>query len=168
MSPPYPNSFDYTDVYNVELWTVGYLDGRAANTALRRSTLRSHVQIDRDMGAAGISSPTLDETVHQLKNVAAHLWNRHIPSMIAAYTADMATVLRGIAARMRPQGRIYMVVGDSRYSNIDVPVAKILAEVSPGFGFAVERVEPCRSMRASPEQGGRPELAESLVVLERR
>src|SRR5262249_52392367 len=24
-SPPYPNSFDYTDVYNVELWMLGYL-----------------------------------------------------------------------------------------------------------------------------------------------
>ena len=24
-SPPYPNSFDYTDVYNVELWAMGYL-----------------------------------------------------------------------------------------------------------------------------------------------
>ncbi|WP_146207650.1 hypothetical protein [Bradyrhizobium sp. SUTN9-2] len=23
-SPPYPNSFDYTDVYNVELWVCGY------------------------------------------------------------------------------------------------------------------------------------------------
>lgn len=23
-SPPYPNSFDYTDVYNIELWTLGY------------------------------------------------------------------------------------------------------------------------------------------------
>jgi len=25
-SPPYPNSFDYTDVYNLELWVLGYLD----------------------------------------------------------------------------------------------------------------------------------------------
>lgn len=30
-SPPYPNSFDYTDVYNVELWVLGYLDGPASN-----------------------------------------------------------------------------------------------------------------------------------------
>ena len=22
-SPPYPNSFDYTDIYNVELWMLG-------------------------------------------------------------------------------------------------------------------------------------------------
>jgi hypothetical protein len=42
-SPPYPNSFDYTDVYNVELWTLGYLDSAEKNTALRKQTLRSHV-----------------------------------------------------------------------------------------------------------------------------
>lgn len=167
-SPPYPNSFDYTDVYNVELWTMGYLDGRRANTELRMSTLRSHVQIHRDMAAAGVDSPLLNDTVRRLDNVAGHLWNRHIPAMVAAYTADMATVLRGVAARMRRRGRVYMVVGDSRYAGVDVPVAAILAQVGPGLGFDVVRVEPCRSMRASPQQGGRPELAESLVVLERR
>ncbi len=167
-SPPYPNSFDYTDVYNVELWTMGYLDGKAANLALRNSTLRSHVQISRDMAATGVQSALLSETVRKLENVSGHLWNKNIPAMVAAYTADMAAILRGISARMRRAGRTYMVVGDSRYSGVDVPVAAILAELSPEMGFEVVRVEPCRSMRASPQQGGRAELAESLVVLERR
>jgi hypothetical protein len=167
-SPPYPNSFDYTDVYNVELWTMGYLDGKEANLALRKSTLRSHVQIHRDMAANGVQSDLLRETVRKLENVSGHLWNKNIPAMVAAYTADMVVILRGISARMRTGGRIYMVVGDSRYSGIDVPVAAILAELSPDLGFDVVRVEPCRSMRASPQQGGRAELAESLVVLERR
>lgn len=167
-SPPYPNSFDYTDVYNVELWTMGYLDGKEANLALRNSTLRSHVQIHRDMAAKGVQSDLLSETVRKLENVSGHLWNKNIPAMVAAYTADMVVILRGISARMRTGGRTYMVVGDSRYSGIDVPVAAILAELSPGLGFDVVRVEPCRSMRASPQQGGRAELAESLVVLERR
>jgi hypothetical protein len=167
-SPPYPNSFDYTDVYNVELWTMGYLDGKAANLALRNSTLRSHVQIHRDMAATGVESELLSDTVRKLENVSGHLWNKNIPAMVAAYTADMVAILRGISARMRTNGRTYMVVGDSRYSGVDVPVAAILAELSPGIGFDVVRVEPCRSMRASPQQGGRAELAESLVVLERR
>lgn len=167
-SPPYPNSFDYTDVYNVELWTMGYLNGKEANLALRNSTLRSHVQIHRDMAANGVQSDLLSDTVRKLENVSGHLWNKNIPAMVAAYTADMVVILRGISARIRAGGRTYMVVGDSRYSGVDVPVAAILAEVSPDLGFDVVRVEPCRSMRASPQQGGRAELAESLVVLERR
>lgn len=167
-SPPYPNSFDYTDVYNVELWTLGYLDSAEKNKALRNQTLRSHVQIYRDMSSFGVCSPTLMRTIDELQAANAKLWNRHIPAMIGAYTADMMIVLKGLAERMRAQGRVYMVVGDSRYANIDVPIATILAEVSPGLGLEPLRVEPCRSMRASPQQGGRPELAESLVVLERR
>lgn len=167
-SPPYPNSFDYTDVYNVELWTLGYLDSPAKNTELRKQTLRSHVQIYRDMSSNGVCSPLLLRTMQDLEAASANLWNRHIPAMIGAYTADMAIVLKGLADKLRSKGRIYMVVGDSRYANIDVPIAAILAEVSPGLGLEPLRVEPCRSMRASPQQGGRAELAESLVVLERR
>lgn len=167
-SPPYPNSFDYTDVYNVELWTLGYLDSAEKNKALREQTLRSHVQIYRDMSSEGVCSSTLLHTMEELEAASARLWNRHIPGMIGAYTADMAIVLKGLAAKMRVRGRIYMVVGDSRYANVDVPIAAILAEVSPRLGLEPLRVEPCRSMRASPQQGGRPELAETLVVLERR
>jgi hypothetical protein len=167
-SPPYPNSFDYTDVYNVELWALGYLDSRTKNTELRNRTLRSHVQIYRDMSSAGIESPLLQQTMQELEGASGRLWNRHIPAMIGAYTADMALVLQGLAAKLRTKGRVYMVVGDSRYANINVPIAAILAQVSPSLGLEPLRVEPCRSMRVSPQQGGRRELAESLVVLERR
>ena len=167
-SPPYPNSFDYTDVYNVELWSLGYLDGRASNAALRNGTLRSHVQVSRDMSWGGLASPLLDETVARLEGVADLLWDRAIPSMIGAYAADMAWIMAGIAKRMRFGGRVYMVVGDSRYAGVDVPVAAILSELGPTLGFEPVRVEPCRSMRVSPQQGGRPELAESLLVFSRR
>jgi hypothetical protein len=166
-SPPYPNSFDYTDVYNVELWALGYLDGRGANLALRSSTLRSHVQIFRDMSYADLQSPLLDATIAALREVRSELWNRHIPEMIGAYMADMAKVLEGLGVGLRTGGRVYMVVGDSRYATIDVGVADILAEMAPSLAYRVERLEPCRSMRASPQQGGRHELAETLVVLER-
>ena len=88
--------------------------------------------------------------------------------MIGAYFADMTIVLKGLAKRMRPKGRIYMIVGDSRYANIHVPVANILLEICPALGLEKLYVRSCRSMRTSPQQGGRTELAENLVVLERR
>lgn len=165
-SPPYPNSFDYTDVYNVELWALGYLNGNASNTALRQSTLRSHVQIHRDMSYADLGSPTLNRTVTALRDVRTQLWNPHIPEMIGAYTGDMGKVLTGLATGLRSGGRVYMVVGDSRYASIDVPVATILAEIAPALGYSLVRLEPCRSMRSSPQQGGKHELTETLMVLE--
>ena len=166
-SPPYPNSFDYTDVYNVELWAMGYLRNSDGNTKLRHATLRSHVQVLRDFDSDGIISPTLKTTMDALCQVRGQLWNRHIPEMIGAYSADLAVVMENLGRGLRSRGRAYIVVGDSRYAGVDVPVASILSEISLGLGYRLVAREPCRSMRSSPQQGGRQELAETLIVLEK-
>jgi hypothetical protein len=163
-SPPYPNSFDYTDVYNVELWMLGYLGGREDNTALRRSTLSSHVQISRKFPETPLGSNVLSAAVGELRTVRGSLWNPQIPEMVGGYFADLLQVIDLVSTRLRPGGRQWMVVGDSRYANIDVPVAAILRELLEHRGRTVHHNEPFRSMRAAPQQGGRPELSETLLV----
>lgn len=165
-SPPYPNSFDYTDVYNIELWALGYLNGGDDNRALRSATLRSHVQIARDFSAARPRCAMVHETVEALGHHRSKLWNRHIPEMVGAYFDDMSSILAGLRSKIRDGGRVYMVVGDSRYAGVDVPVAAALAQEAPSLGYKVLSSEPFRSMRASPQQGGRAELAESLVIFQ--
>jgi hypothetical protein len=162
-SPPYPNSFDYTDVYNLELWALGYLKTAKDNLDLRYQTLRSHVQIFRDY-TAKLSTPIVAKTVKTLKK-ADGLWNKHIPDMVGAYFSDMEVLLAQIRAKLVKRGRVYMVVGDSKYSGVEVPVADALRELAPLLGYSVKEVEPFRSMRASPQQGGREELDETLIVL---
>jgi hypothetical protein len=167
-SPPYPNSFDYTDVYNIELWMMGYLKGAPENRQLREATLRSHVQIKRDLSASTpLPGSLLEQTLGELATVQPKLWNQEIPAMIAAYFEDIGAILAGLSVRLRERGRVYMVVGDSRYAGVDVPVAGILAEQAPSHGFELVRAEPFRSMRASPQQGGGHELSETLLVLAR-
>jgi len=164
-SPPYPNSFDYTDVYNVELWAMGYLRNSEGNTRLRHATLRSHVQLLRDFNGHGVRSPTLTTTIDALRQVRGQLWNRHIPEMIGGYAEDLAVVMEHLRRGLRSRGRAYIVVGDSRYAGVDVPVAKILIEIAEPLGYQLVALEPSRSMRLSPQQGGRHELGETLVVL---
>jgi len=166
-SPPYPNSFDYTDVYNVELWALQYLDGGQANWDLRNATLRSHVQIKRDMSGTEYPSRTLSKTLDALKRVRPRLWNRHIPEMVSAYVSDLGDVMSRLAARLRAKGRIYMVIGDSLYGGVYVPIAEILAQIAPLTGLSLIRREACRSMRVSPQQGGREELIEALLILQK-
>ena len=166
-SPPYPNSFDYTDVYNVELWAAGYLDSKDANIRLRNNTLRSHVQIRRDMTWDGLDNRLLQDTVERLDEVADKLRNNQIPAMIGAYFLDMAGIIDRLAGKLCRNGRIYMVIGDSRYAGVDVPVAKILSQLSPFSGLTTVSVEPIRSMRASPQQGGQKELGETLLVFQK-
>lgn len=167
LSPPYPNSFDYTDVYNVELWGLGYLRKRNHNRQLRLSTLSSHVQIKRKFAEAPKESKLLNKALRRLEAQRAELWNGNIPDMVAGYFADMSDVIRSLANRMRPRGQIWMVVGDSKYANVKIPVADILAELAPQTGCRLIKMEPFRSMRTSAQQGNSATLQETLVVLGR-
>ena len=164
-SPPYPNSFDYTDIYNVELWTLGYLKDSLSNRDLRSSTLSSHVQIARTFAPRPEGSPTLDHTLRQLVSKRSGLWNPRIPEMVGAYFRDLLDVLDEVNRLLSPGGSAWMVVGDSRYGGTQVAVADILAELLPQRRWRVESCEPFRSMRASAQQGGRKELGENLLVI---
>jgi hypothetical protein len=166
-SPPYPNSFDYTDVYNVELWALKYLTKADDNRSLRMSTLSSHVQIKRPFAAAPKSSPLLNQALRALKSNRDALWNPGIPDMVGAYFADMAATIQSIVEKLPNQGQIWMVVGDSRYAGISIPVADILSQLSKSMGCRLTTKEPFRSMRTSAQQGGSFSLNETLLVLSR-
>lgn len=167
-SPPYPNSFDYTDVYNVELWVCGYLHSSADNRELRLSTLRSHVQVRRSFDSPVLSSRTLDCVRAELEAARPKLWDQDIPAMVSAYFADMNMVLTRLKKGLREGGRAYMVVGDSQYAGIMIPVTQILKELSLTADFEVIGEKPFRSMRVSPQQGGHKQLAETLLILSQR
>ena len=162
-SPPYLNSFDYTDVYNIELWALGYLRHSEDNWSLRRSTFRSHVQIKRDMSSVA-TPPMIARVVQQLRS-APKLWNPWIPDMIGAYFSDLRLVMKSLSHLFPNEGRIYIVVGDSRYSGIRIPVTEGLSHVAQELGYTVHSVEAIRLQRASHQQGGREELQESLLIL---
>jgi hypothetical protein len=164
-SPPYPNSFDYTDIYNVELWVLGYLKSRGDNIELRNSTLRSHVQVSRDMSWEGLQSPKLRKTVNALRKKRDDLWDPNLPDMIGAYFADLDSILRSIRSRMNPDGAVLMTVGDSRYADVLIDVGDILSELAPGAGYVCEAVTPIRAMKTSAQQGWVASLSEDLVRL---
>ena len=45
-SPPYPNNIDYSEVYKLELWLLGFVNSSSQFLRLRKSTLRSHPTSD--------------------------------------------------------------------------------------------------------------------------
>lgn len=166
-SPPYPNSFDYTDVYNVELWMLGYLSSQGSNRVLRTSTLCSHVQIKRNFAEPPAGSRHLDLALESLRKIRSELWSPWIPDMIGGYFHDMRLVLDSLRTKLNARGEVWAVVGDSRYAGIRVPVANILADLAPSLGYQTLNLEPFRSMRSSAQQGGRRELDETLLVLQK-
>jgi len=164
-SPPYPNSFDYTDIYNVELWVLGYIGSSADNLALRSQTLRSHVQIRRSYEAPKGKSKKLSSVLDILGSHRETLWDSTIPEMVGAYFRDLELVLEQSWRLLAPKGRVMMVVGDSRYAGVRIEVAAILAELATSMGFGRIYTREVRQMRASAQQGGSFQLAESIVEL---
>ena len=79
----------------------------------------------------------------------------------------MFCVLDEVGRALRKKGRVYCVVGDSKYATVNVPVAKILTQISRNTDLVYLGAEKFRSMRSSPQQGGREELPESLLVFEK-
>jgi DNA modification methylase len=165
LSPPYPNSFDYTDVYNLELWTLGYLSDGCSNRRLRKRTLSSHVQILRDFSVAPESSQRLNGILRKLRDARDDLWSPYIPEMVGAYFADMNGVLRELKRIIVRGGSVWIVAGDSQYLDCRIRTSEILADLALTAGWEVDRVERFRSMRFSAQQGGERALAENLLVL---
>ena len=167
-SPPYPNSFDYTDVYNVELWALGYLSDFAANRRLRQQTLRSHVQtrwITKSPIAA--ASPQLSATIEALEENRDKLWDAHIPMMIQFYFDDLLNLFIQLQ-RIIPLGHHAVIaIGDSQYANVMIDVSVILPEVVSIAGFRVENMGAIRSMRNSSQHGGKFSLSEHCIVFRR-
>lgn len=164
-SPPYPNSSDYTDIYNVELWTLGYLDNQKANSAIRLATLSSHVQISRNFPKPPEGSITLDEVIGSLESSRNELWDQRIPAMVGAYFSELMQVLDHLARVLVSGGSAWLVVGDSRYAGVQIPVANVLKELVTKRGWTVLNAEPFRSMRTSAQQGGERKLSEQLLVI---
>lgn len=164
-SPPYPNSFDYTDIYNLELWVLGYLKTKADNKTLRQATLRSHIQAGGQHTFNMAQSAMLKSTLAELGEVRNGLWDERLPDMVGAYFDDMQILLSKLRKTLRPGGRAVIVIGESSYAGVRVRAGHITAQIARSVGFGVEKHTRLRTMRLSAQQGGEKALEERLVEL---
>lgn len=165
-SPPYPNTFDYTDIYNVELWVLGYLNDSEDNKTLRSNTLRSHVQIKMSSSPRPISS-TLSDTLEKLDSKRKELWNKNIPDMISYYFHDINVIMTESMRVLENNGMAVIVIGDSRYSDIKIDTTKITCELAKEIGFTIKDLQEIRIMKSSAQQGWAKNLSETAIFLEK-
>lgn len=166
-SPPYLNSFDYTDVYMPELWALGFVKSYADVRRLRLQTFCSHVQVK---WAFERLAPT--RSLSRLMRAISEngLWNSAIPDMIRGYFLQLTDLLTELKRVLRPDGRIAFVVGTSSYFNIPIQTDLLLIELAEGLGLQLVETRILRQFRQSTQQLAKngskgPSLRESLVVL---
>jgi hypothetical protein len=151
-SPPYLNSFDYTDVYRPELFLGGFVRDMNDLRRLRLSSVRSHVQVKWSDPADHAFGSHFEKAYLSISERVKKLWNRRIPTMLKAYFEDMRGVLRSLHAEAQKDASIWIVVSTSAYAGVEVPVDLILADVGCQVGWALREVRTLRHLRRLPVQ----------------
>ena len=167
-SPPYLNSRDYTDIYMLELKVLQLVNSHEELQALRKSTIRSHVQV-KYFDIKPIDNLRLKQCLADMKNSDTKSWNSDILNMICGYFEDMQLLFTAFAKKMRSGGVIYFNVANSAYFGVEVPVDYIICDIAENCGFTVREIRKARDLKTSPQQTCHVgKLRESVLVIEKR
>ena len=109
-SPPYLNSFDYSDVYRPELFLMEMVRNTQQLRKIRLRTVRSHVQVHWDTPTESNFGVVYKETMGGLRKVEDDLWDKRIPTMVQAYFEDMKCILQQLYRRAKSDAQVWLVV----------------------------------------------------------
>jgi hypothetical protein len=167
-SPPYLNSRDYTDIYRLELWMLGYVSTYDKERVIRKNALTSHVQIQLPK----VDYPDVEElefAINYLESSEAKLWNINIPNMVRGYFNDMQNLLLDLKPKLNENAMLYINVSNSSYSNHIIEVDLIIAKAAELIGYRCEEIRIARPIKTSSQQANvsndLTKMRESIIVL---
>lgn len=173
-SPPYLNSFDYSDVYRPELFLGGFVRSNRSLMKIRLQTIRSHVQANWEDPVQKDFGTLYSECISLIQERTEDLWNPRIPMMVQAYFEDMEKIFKGLRRCAQNNASIWLVVSTSAYAGVEVPVDLILADIGQRSGWFLREVGVLRYLRSSSQHVKHVEdekrksvpLRESVVILD--
>ncbi len=164
-SPPYLNSFDYTEVYKLELWLLEFVKEYDAFRKLSKSTLRSHLSAEFDKKSI-FSNRTLENTIGLISKRIK--WNQKIPDMVRSYFNDMKKTFECLHRILNDDARCIVVVGNSSYTGITIPTDLFLGKIAEEAGFSFDKLKVIRKLKTSAQQAkisDKQYMRESIVIL---
>lgn len=170
-SPPYLNTFDYTDIYRPELFVGRFIKNPKSLYKLRLKTVRSHIQAKWTRpNINGIESPILKNYHSRLCSKLNLLMDKKIPLMILAYFEDMTEIFRQLYSKANRKAHVWMIVSNSAYANIEIPVDLIIADIATKHGWKLKEIGVLReiSKRKTKYSPDIDKLRESVIVLEKK
>lgn len=173
-SPPYLNSFDYSDVYRPELFLGSFVKSNKHLMDVRLNCVRSHVQASWESPKRDDFGALYKDCMVRIGERSNELWDQRIPTMVQAYFEDMEKVLREMKRKAKPNAAIWLVVSTSAYAGVEVPVDLILAEIGQRVGWYLREIGVLRYLRSSSQHVKHVEdvtrksvpLRESVVILD--
>jgi hypothetical protein len=172
-SPPYPNNIDYSEVYKLELWLLGFISSSEQFLTLRKSTFRSHPTYEK---AHAVPEDFADELkTGKLLGLLGSLLKRLEESgdawrakLLSAYFSDMWRSIQNFKTALAESGTAVLVVGNSLHGTeypALVPTDLIVAQIAECHDMAA-RVFVARGLKR--RLSGNHFLRESIVVIRRK
>lgn len=172
-SPPYPNNIDYTEVYKLENWLLGFIGDQPAFVEQRMKTVYSHPSVLRPdpLPSAELTAAENEAALRVIEPVLTSVpEDRYFEGrrrMLRGYARDMLLTLKSARSRLAADGRVVYVVGNSVHgappSQFVVAADLIIAQLAVAAGFTVDRIEVARRLRR--RHSASRFLRESIVFL---
>ena len=166
-SPPYLNTFDYTDIYRPELFLGQFINNPNELYNLRLKTVRSHIQAKWEEPELSNFGELYKESINHVCSHENELMHKRIPLMIQAYFEDMLGVLKKLRAKAEQNAQLWFVVSNSAYANKEIPVDLIIAEMSKLTNWKLKEVGVLREIkrRKTKYSPDITTLRESVIIL---
>lgn len=167
-SPPYLNSFDYTDVYRPELFLGGFVSNNDELRNLRQKTLRSHVEMKLRKPLRDDFGNIYSNTISKIIEKKELLWDAQIPTMIQGYFEDMQSIITQLRLKAEEKAQLWIVVSNSAYVDIEIPVDLILGEIGARCGWHLKEISVLRniSKRKTQHSSSISHLRESVIIFD--
>ena len=171
-SPPYPNNIDYTEVYKLEAWILGYYETSEEFRAQRRRTLRSHPSINFDQVArldGEAVRSALDALLEPIESaIPSDRYKKQRRRTFRGYVEDLALTLAEARAVSSPSADCVVVVGNSLHGHgqnqLLLAADLLIADLASLVGWKAKSVTVAR--RPVRRSAAEPRLRESLIKLE--
>ncbi len=166
-SPPYLNTFDYTDIYRPELFLGKFINDAKSLYKLRLETVRSHVQAKWEVPTQNDFGFLYDKTMKHINENKENLMHKYIPMMIQAYFEDMLNILKLLKQKAAKDSQIWFVVSNSAYAGHEVPVDLIIGDLAIKAGWYLKDIAVLRYLkkRKTKYSTNITQLRESAIIL---
>lgn len=165
-SPPYANSFDYTDIYRPELFLGEFIKSPSQLLNLRSTTLRSHTNLSSKFDPRKSYGYVYDNMVNKMSEQKVSLWSPKIPSMIQSYFEDMELMLKKLRSCADKNAQLWLIVANSAYADVEVPTDLILAEIGGKANWYLKEIGVLRYLnkRGTKYSPNILKLRESVII----
>lgn len=165
-SPPYLNTFDYTDIYRPELFLGQFVNSMSELYDLRLRTVRSHVQAKWNKPCQSNFGTLYDVALREIVQRQENLMHKDIPIMIQAYFEDMQNILSVLRNKAKKDAELWLVVSTSAYAGIEIPVDMIIGEIGNKVGWYLKDIGVLRYLKKRKNKYSSEinQLRESVVI----